>query len=109
MQVRRLKVFGLIGRCEAMSGGDSVLIEKGYLDLGKYQCERFATTMRDGHRVCTSHDFGRAKRVIFADSPRERPYEQLTKTMIDIGREDARFVQALDKAHAALTASKEMP
>lgn len=104
MQCRRLKEFGVIGRCEAASGGDSVLIDKGYLEHGKYQCERFATHMRDGRRVCSAHSKGRCRRVMWAASPRERPYEQLTNMMVEIAGRDERFRRCVDEAHAALSA-----
>jgi hypothetical protein len=103
MAARRLSQFGVLGRCEAMAGGDSVLIDQGQLEHGRNQCKSFASQVRDGHCVCAKHAEKRTRLVMWADQPRERPYVQFTKLLVDIGARDPRFVQCLDEAKAAIS------
>ena len=97
MQVRRVKWYGVVGRCEAMSGVDSNLVALDFPDQGKWQCRRFATMMRDGRRVCEVHGTI-SHHVVWCDASSISPYEQFTRLLREVADYDSRFRDCLVSA-----------
>lgn len=87
--LRRLKHFGVTGRCEAISNPPYGI--KGY------QCGKPATMLRDGRRVCSSHG-EIATSPAFIDCPDFDQYDTLAQIVKDLATADTRFRQAVKAA-----------
>lgn len=97
LNVRRLKIYGVTGRCQAISGADSNLLRSGFAFQGGYQCAVPATMIRDGKAVCTSHG-RRADLVHFVSEPLSDPYRDFTRLMSELALIDEQFLQSIRDA-----------
>lgn len=97
LSVRRLKIYGVTGRCQAISGADSNLLRSGFNFQGGYQCAMQASMTRDGKAVCASHG-RRADIVHFVDEPLTDPYRDFTRLMAELALIDDQFLQSIREA-----------
>lgn len=97
LSVRRLKVYGVTGRCQAITGVDSNLVRSGRGFQGGRQCAGFASMLRDGKAVCTSH--GRHADIVqFVSEPITNPYRELTRLITELGLVDSEFLECVREA-----------
>jgi hypothetical protein len=88
---KRLRTYGVTGRCEAVSG--FIYGNRGL------QCGSPAVTTRDGRRVCHSH--GRvALAVEYVDESNEDVYDTFRHLIATLAKEDARFFECVQEAVA---------
>jgi hypothetical protein len=97
LSVRRLKHFGVAGRCEAISriGSDNAVL--GYRTNNSYQCAMAASMMRDGHRVCRSHG-ERAFEVQYVDTTVCNPYQEFARMLAECALLDEQFLDCVKEA-----------
>lgn len=87
--VKRLKSYGVTGRCEALSGN--------FYTTRGHQCCGVAIALRDGRPVCHAHH-RRAETVAFIDAPTADCYERFSSIMRDLANSDPKFRAALREA-----------
>lgn len=90
LSVRRLHIYGVMGRCEAITQGNEWLHNRGQ------QCRGNAVAFRNGHRVCAAHN--RAENPVWAGLQNQDPYTTLSDLMADLARIDPSFVRCLFRA-----------
>ena len=95
MDVRRLKHYGVAGRCEAVTT-QGVWRHETSLRAG-YQCGMHASMVRDGRKVCHAHGT-RADFVCYVDEPITDPYDDWSHLMADVALKDDDFLRAMKDA-----------
>lgn len=90
-ELRRVKLNGVGGRCEAISG----IYGRHYYSSGN-QCGMWATGLRDGRRVCGSHS--KAINVIWVGEPANDLYARMTLLLSELAAQDDEFKQCLREA-----------
>lgn len=107
LSAKRLKTFGVTGRCEAVTKGNGVMYMKGQGPQGGYQCGRPASMMRDGKRVCPAH--GRvAETVLYVDGEGSDIYSEFSRLIAEIALVDGKFLLAAKTAIENVTALHSM-
>lgn len=91
LEAKRLEKFGVSGRCEAVTRGPN-----GYVSGFNSQCRGHATHIRDGRRVCGSHNL--AARVVFAGTSPHDPYADWTRLMVRLSKADSKFADCVRAA-----------
>lgn len=94
LNVRRLEIYGVMGRCEAVSRHAEFTMSGGH------QCGNYACARRKGRRVCASHS--RSLSVEFVDNQENDQYAIFRTMAIEVGRRDEKFRKALSEVYAAL-------
>lgn len=103
LNARRLKLYGVIGPCEAISIGAGALYIRGYGSRGGFQCSSAATMFRDGRRVCTSHG-DRARNVQYIDIDNVDPYRDFGGLLAELCKIDERLFECVRAAIADTSA-----
>jgi len=88
LQAKRLKRFGVTGRCEAVTAHAN-----NYRSAG-CQCARHAVNVREDRRVCENHF--KANPLRFIDATDNDPYLVLASTLKDIALVDVEMRTALE-------------
>lgn len=99
LELRRLRLYGVSGRCEAVSN---------WLYRDGAQCAHHATMMRDTRRVCGTHGKP-AVDVAFVGGVQADPYEVMFETLIDLAHVDERLMDCLQRAAKTATEYQVTP
>ncbi len=88
LELRRLRLYGVSGRCEAVSN---------WLYRDGAQCAHHATMIRDTRRVCGVHG-QRTVEVAFVGGVQSDPYDTMRDNLVELARVDPQLMECLQRA-----------